>query len=54
MEKNKKTLDYIKLTEKNDTKINPEMMESDKFTKTKSMTKIPKDRFTLQGNLDRI
>jgi hypothetical protein len=38
MEKNKKTLDYIKLTEKNtnDVKMNNDMMDSDKFTKTKT------------------
>jgi hypothetical protein len=37
MEKNKKTLDYIKLTEKNTNETKPnEMMDSDKFNKTKT------------------
>jgi hypothetical protein len=38
MEKNKKAHDYMKLTDKNrdDNKINQDMMESDKFAKTKT------------------
>lgn len=38
MEKNKKTLDYIKLTEKNrdDNKLNSDGLDPDKLNKTKT------------------
>lgn len=43
MEKNKKTLDYMKLTEKNREIDNQEVVDTDKFTKPKT-TKLTRDK----------
>ncbi|EAR91604.3 outer dynein arm docking complex protein oda protein (macronuclear) [Tetrahymena thermophila SB210] len=55
MEKNKKALDYIKLTEKNrdDNKLNNDLLDSDKFARTTSQ-KLYKDRNVNQTQSEKI
>ncbi|EGR27781.1 hypothetical protein IMG5_189050, partial [Ichthyophthirius multifiliis] len=55
MEKNKKALDYIKLTEKNrdETKINNDMLDSEKLNRNNNQ-KLYKDRNINQAMLDKI
>ncbi|KAL4455785.1 hypothetical protein ABPG74_003195 [Tetrahymena malaccensis] len=55
MEKNKKALDYIKLTEKNrdDNKLNNDLLDSDKFARTTSQ-KLYKDRNGNQHQSEKI
>lgn len=53
MEKNKKTLDYMKLTEKNREAETQEAVDTEKFNKTKTQ-KLFRDRNVNQSMMEKI